>query len=69
MSDKLVRQTNARQAQEDYACGAAAGGVTVHEYNESLWFVDLAEIAGLSPHLRPLRACAESVNGSRAAGV
>lgn len=32
---------------ENYSCGPAGPGVTVHEYNEQIWLDDLREIAGL----------------------
>ena len=36
---------------ENYACGPAGPGVTVHQYNEAMWLDDLREIAGLSEKL------------------
>jgi aryl-phospho-beta-D-glucosidase BglC (GH1 family) len=36
---------------EDYSCGPAGAGVTVHAYNETIWLENLREIAGLSAEL------------------
>jgi len=36
---------------ENYSCAPAGPGVTVHNYNETLWLNDLKEIAGLSAKL------------------
>jgi len=36
---------------EDYSCAPAGSGVTVHDYNESIWLDNLREIAGLSAEL------------------
>jgi endoglucanase len=42
---------NYEYTREDYSCGPAGAGVTVHEYNQSRWLEDLREIAGLSNKL------------------
>ncbi|MFQ3247244.1 MAG: endoglucanase [Arenicella sp.] len=36
---------------EEYSCGSAGAGVTVHEYDETIWLDNLREIAGLSEQL------------------
>lgn len=36
---------------ENYSCGPAGPGVTVQEYNESIWLDNLRELAGLSEQL------------------
>lgn len=36
---------------EDYSCGNAGSGVTVHAYNEQKWLENLREIAGLADEL------------------
>ena len=36
---------------EDYSCGPAPAGVTVQEYNKSIWLSNLREIAGMSEDL------------------
>ncbi|MEJ2044975.1 MAG: cellulase family glycosylhydrolase [Reinekea sp.] len=36
---------------ENYSCGAAGAGVTVHEYNEQLWLDDLRTLAGFADSL------------------
>lgn len=33
---------------EDYSCGPAGAGVTVHEYNEGVWLSNLKELASLA---------------------
>jgi aryl-phospho-beta-D-glucosidase BglC (GH1 family) len=46
-----ANRDNYEYTREDYSCGPAGAGVTVHEYNESRWLENLKEIAGLSSKL------------------